>query len=129
MKKWEYTHKGIRGNTMVAMLNEMGQDGWELVSVVGDDAYFKRPLKPRYAGDALNNASQIHEGKRYWLLSLWDWSSEDFDENGDEIRDGVSLKQSHYFSNDEYEISQVEIDVGGDWPISCWKIVEKEPPV
>ena len=130
MKKWEYYRRARwrQAEHPMLLLNEMGQDGWELVSVVGNDAYFKRPLEPRYAGDALDHAVEIlSEGKRCFLLAMMDWSEEDFDENGDEIKDGVSLRQSHYFSNDDYEISQVEIDVGGDWPVSCWKMVEKEP--
>lgn len=51
MKKWEYnwvTHDGLHGLTMI--LDERGQKGWELVSVVITPmttnyvAFFKRPI-------------------------------------------------------------------------------------
>lgn len=52
MQKWEYLFRDTEEMTVDAMqifLNEMGQEGWELVSVDDEFCYFKRPtvVKPQ----------------------------------------------------------------------------------
>lgn len=43
---WEYARiHGLSGDVM-ATLNELGRDGWELVLVFQDHLYFKKPIKP-----------------------------------------------------------------------------------
>lgn len=45
-QKWEYDHIILAGKKNVAeILNEAGNQGWELVSVDASTAYFKRPLE------------------------------------------------------------------------------------
>jgi hypothetical protein len=41
--KWEHSILDIRGEGS-RLFHEVGERGWELVTVVGDRAYFKRPL-------------------------------------------------------------------------------------
>ena len=50
MTKWEYQVAPILNHAAAQILNNFGQDGWELVTVVqsaqgGDIGYFKRPAE------------------------------------------------------------------------------------
>lgn len=46
---WEYATAMLVSHALQQILNQWGGDGWELVCVVDNVAYFKRPLA---AGDA-----------------------------------------------------------------------------
>lgn len=39
--KWEYRTRKIES---IEQMNEYGQEGWELVAVSGDIAFYKRPV-------------------------------------------------------------------------------------
>jgi hypothetical protein len=45
MTKWEYQIQSIPvlGN-VIGALNKLGDQGWELVQIVGHDYYLKRPV-------------------------------------------------------------------------------------
>ncbi|MDP8932449.1 MAG: DUF4177 domain-containing protein [Actinomycetota bacterium] len=43
MTAWEYTTAPLVSHALQAILNQWGDDGWELVTVVDNVAYFKRP--------------------------------------------------------------------------------------
>jgi hypothetical protein len=45
--KWEYLvrHPGVLGKRPQEILDEMGEQGWELVTVDQDSLYFKRPIQ------------------------------------------------------------------------------------
>ena len=43
MTTWEYATAPLITHALQQILNNWGQDGWELVTVVDDVAYFKRP--------------------------------------------------------------------------------------
>ncbi|GAB4009183.1 DUF4177 domain-containing protein [Nocardioides ultimimeridianus] len=50
MTKWEYQVAPVLNHAATQILNNFGQDGWELVAVIpspqGNDlAYFKRPVE------------------------------------------------------------------------------------
>ncbi len=50
MTKWEYQVAPIPLHNEALMLNNFGQDGWELVTLIpspqgNDIAYFKRPVE------------------------------------------------------------------------------------
>ncbi len=50
MTKWEYQVAPVLNHVAGQILNNFGQDGWELVALVpgsqgNDIAYFKRPLE------------------------------------------------------------------------------------
>ena len=42
---WEYEVELLKGTThqVRAVLDKFGRDGWELVSIIGSMAYFKKP--------------------------------------------------------------------------------------
>lgn len=42
---WEYDVELLKGTThqVRAVLDKFGRDGWELVSIIGSMAYFKKP--------------------------------------------------------------------------------------
>lgn len=77
MQKWEYLSLPIViQNEMILskdlfsyfqsgilILNTVGQDGWELVSVDGGIAYFKRPLKAEAAITDLAKCFDPREGE------------------------------------------------------------------
>jgi hypothetical protein len=42
--RWEYATAPLISHALQQILNQWGADGWELVGVVNDVAYFKRPL-------------------------------------------------------------------------------------
>lgn len=55
--KWEYFVKDIGiefhpANGQAEILNHYGQEGWELVSVQGSFAYFKRPILEKIPKEA-----------------------------------------------------------------------------
>lgn len=41
---WEYATAMLVSHALQQILNQWGSDGWELVSVVDNVAYFKRPV-------------------------------------------------------------------------------------
>ncbi len=43
MTKWEYVTAPLISHALQAILNQWGDEGWELVSVAENVAYFKRP--------------------------------------------------------------------------------------
>jgi len=43
MQKWEYFTAPLISHALQEILNNYGDEGWELVAVVDDVAYFKRP--------------------------------------------------------------------------------------
>lgn len=43
MQKWEYATAPLINHALQEILNNFGDDGWELVQVVDMVAYFKRP--------------------------------------------------------------------------------------
>ena len=43
MQKWEYATAPLINHALQEILNNFGEDGWELVQVVDMVAYFKRP--------------------------------------------------------------------------------------
>lgn len=50
MTKWEYQVAPVLNHVAAQILNNFGQDGWELVTLVpgqggNDIAYFKRPVE------------------------------------------------------------------------------------
>ncbi|HEV2785085.1 MAG TPA: hypothetical protein VGV67_01750 [Solirubrobacteraceae bacterium] len=47
MTTWEYATAPLVSHVLQQILNQWGDDGWELVTVVGDIAYFKRPKGER----------------------------------------------------------------------------------
>ena len=66
MRQYEYKHETLNGGTRVpisgrvlAMANELGKDGWELVSIITFESlepyvsmYFKREVAPgQYGGE------------------------------------------------------------------------------
>lgn len=44
MIRWEYATAPLISHALQQILNQWGSDGWELVTVVDNVAYFKRPL-------------------------------------------------------------------------------------
>jgi len=40
---WEYATAPLVSHALQQILNQWGSDGWELVTVANDVAYFKRP--------------------------------------------------------------------------------------
>jgi hypothetical protein len=42
--RWEYATAPLISHALQQILNQWGEGGWELVCVVDDVAYFKRPL-------------------------------------------------------------------------------------
>ncbi len=46
MTVWEYATAPLVSHALQAILNQWGEDGWELVTVVDNVAYFKRPKPP-----------------------------------------------------------------------------------
>jgi hypothetical protein len=42
--RWEYATAPLISHALQQILNQWGDDGWELVTVVDNVAYFKRPL-------------------------------------------------------------------------------------
>ncbi|WP_188113483.1 hypothetical protein [Nocardioides humilatus] len=50
MTKWEYQVAPVLNHVAAQILNNFGQDGWELVTLISgnggnDIAYFKRPVE------------------------------------------------------------------------------------
>lgn len=43
MQQWEYATAPLITHALQEILNNWGDEGYELVTVVGDVAYFKRP--------------------------------------------------------------------------------------
>ena len=43
MTTWEYLTVPLVSHALQQILNQWGSEGWELVAVVNDIAYFKRP--------------------------------------------------------------------------------------
>lgn len=43
MTNWEYLTVPLVSHALQQILNQWGSEGWELVTVVNDIAYFKRP--------------------------------------------------------------------------------------
>lgn len=43
MTIWEYATAPLISHALQQILNQWGDDGWELVTVENDVAYFKRP--------------------------------------------------------------------------------------
>jgi len=43
VQKWEYATAPLINHALQEILNNFGDDGWELVQVVDMVAYFKRP--------------------------------------------------------------------------------------
>lgn len=43
MTRWEYVTSPLISHNLQEILNQWGDDGWELVAVEDDVAYFKRP--------------------------------------------------------------------------------------
>ena len=43
MTRWEYATAPLVSHTLQQSLNQWGEDGWELVTVVDNVAFFKRP--------------------------------------------------------------------------------------
>ena len=43
MQKWEYATAPLISHALKEILDNWGDEGYELVTVVGDVAYFKRP--------------------------------------------------------------------------------------
>ena len=43
MTTWEYATAPLISHALQQILNQWGEDGWELVTVENDVAYFKRP--------------------------------------------------------------------------------------
>ena len=43
MTAWEYATTPLVSHALQQILNQWGDDGWELVCVVDNVAYFKRP--------------------------------------------------------------------------------------
>ncbi|HEX9767268.1 MAG TPA: hypothetical protein VGA36_10935 [Nitriliruptorales bacterium] len=43
MTTWEYATAPLVSHALQQILNQWGSDGWELVTVANDVAYFKRP--------------------------------------------------------------------------------------
>lgn len=43
MTSWEYLTVPLVSHALQQILNQWGSEGWELVTVVNDIAYFKRP--------------------------------------------------------------------------------------
>ena len=43
MTIWEYATAPLISHALQQILNQWGEDGWELVTVENDVAYFKRP--------------------------------------------------------------------------------------
>ena len=56
MKKWEYASVPVIPHAAQEILNNWGEDGWELVAIFsppdvgGVVAYFKRPKEPESSG-------------------------------------------------------------------------------
>ncbi|MDX1510427.1 MAG: DUF4177 domain-containing protein [Nitriliruptorales bacterium] len=44
MTTWEYLTVPLVSHALQQILNQWGAEGWELVTVVNDIAYFKRPV-------------------------------------------------------------------------------------
>ena len=44
MTRWEYATAPLISHALQQILNQWGSDGWELVGVAENVAYFKRPL-------------------------------------------------------------------------------------
>jgi len=42
--RWEYATAPLISHALQQILNQWGSDGWELVCVVDNVAYFKRPV-------------------------------------------------------------------------------------
>ena len=126
MKKWEYTHKGVL-QPMVTMLNEMGQDGWELVSVVGDDAYFKRPLETEWTWEYGEAISNLRDDQPFWLFATDDseyaesqWEEEYYDDDGAAYEDCLVLKFRKRFEAEYFTWEETEVNGK-----SCFKVMEK----
>lgn len=43
MTTWEYATAPLISHNLQEILNQWGDDGWELVTIVENVAYFKRP--------------------------------------------------------------------------------------
>jgi hypothetical protein len=44
MSRWEYATVPLITHALQQILNQWGSDGWELVAVADNVAYFKRPV-------------------------------------------------------------------------------------
>jgi hypothetical protein len=44
MSRWEYATVPLISHALQQILNQWGGDGWELVAIADNVAYFKRPL-------------------------------------------------------------------------------------
>jgi hypothetical protein len=67
MTRWEYRRHSCRKlfESPIGDLNAFGNEGWELVCVIGSDAYFKRPiLKPKTMQISVSRAYQIPSQER-----------------------------------------------------------------
>lgn len=45
VQQWEYATAPLISHALQEILNNWGEDGYELVTVVADVAYFKRPKR------------------------------------------------------------------------------------
>ena len=46
MTQWEYNTVSTQGIMLLDELDDLGKEGWELVAINNDIAYFKRPIEP-----------------------------------------------------------------------------------